>query len=296
MPVVLYILLVPILYGLAFFLPLLSEAFQSQGETGALFLLSFYWAMISVFWKRLRPRDLLLTIPALTLAYPIARWLPIYDLITPWREPLLARLEFEARLPGDFARAFLFHSFAALVTASGISFRARRASLSFRRAATDEEEMETLFALHHAAVPSAPELTYYKFKVLLGKSFSLVAEQHGRILGIIHGLPLQDTLFIWGLGTVPAAPDTELRLVRAFFERGEMRPMAGTRWLFWSDTQSPEIPAALQATGFKLIGEEDLRLKTARSLLRGGLGIDLPGAIPLIAPADPWLREIESSG
>ena len=294
----LYISLVPLLYGIVFVLPLFTVYFQHQGQTAAFFLLSFYWALVSVFWPGLRPRHLLLTVPALLLVFPLLRFLPVYDGVVLILDPRLAEPEFIARLPGDFLLGLGLQTFSALVAAAGLSFQAKRARLVFRRAALDEEEMETLFEITRAAYEN-PDLSYYRYKTMLGYGFSLVAEQHGKILGVVHALLLKESLFLYSLTTIPTAqPELKLQLLQNMLRRGELPAYPGMSWFFWDGKkvnegdEVAELLPELQHHGFHPLQEKDPRLTAAQELLSGGLGQALPMAIPLGPPRTVWLREI----
>lgn len=288
----LYIALVPLLYGCVLLLPLFTVYFQHQGQTAALFLLSFYWALVAVFWPGLRPRHLLWTVPVYLLVFPLLRFLPVRELVALVAEPRLAEVEYHARIAGDFLLGLAFQSFAALVAAAGLSFQAKRARLLFRRAASDEDERMALYEITSAAHEN-PELSFYRYKTLLGNGFGLVAEQNGRLLGVVHALLLKDELFLYGLSVVAEArPGLAHDLLLSLLRRPELPTYAGMRWYFWAGDNDPvEIASAIQRRGFKLLGENDPRLTAARELLEAGLRQEKPFPIRL-GPGNVWLREI----
>lgn len=284
-----YIALVPLLYSTALILPLFFVTFHHQGLTTALFLVSFYWALASIFWPRLEPRHLLWTIPALLIAYPILYFIPFYHLAAAITEPALARLEYAARLNEDFLMAVVFQSFAALVASAGLTFQKKRARLRLRRAAMDEEEMMTLFEIKQAARPNEA-VSFYKYKVLLQKGFCLVAEQNSRVLGAVHWLQIRDTLYVFDLVTrADTDPLLPRQLLAGLFQRGEMRPVPGTRWFFWDE--APGLARDLERRGFRSLEPGDGRLADAWTLLGGGLGPSLPSEVPLGHPSAIWWLE-----
>ncbi|MCB1327167.1 MAG: hypothetical protein H7A21_18250 [Spirochaetales bacterium] len=228
------------------FLPARVPELHGPAHSALIFVLSFFLTLLAVPWPGLRPRDLLVSLIPTCLLGGLALGMARH----------VSPPAFGAEHGyGDLLKLFFIQGFAVLVGASGLGMRKNQNRPVIRRAARDSEELEAIFSLRQRA-RQEEGLTYYRYVTMLGLGFALVCEERARVTGVIHGMRLDDLVFLFDLAVEPGMEQQrEETLVARTLTRPEVR-LGDVRAIVYLKGPQEAHPALI-AHGFRAAEPED---------------------------------------
>ena len=232
------------------FLPARVPELHGSAHAALIFVISFFLTLLAAAWPGLRPRDLLFALIPTFLLGSMALVLA--------RHVSTPAFGAEHGLE-DLLKLFFIQGFAALVGASGLAMRKNQNRPVIRRAARDSEELEAIFSLRQRA-RREEGLTYYRYVTMLALGFTIVCEERARVTGVIHGMRLDDLVFLFDLVVEPGMEQQrEETLVARTLTRPEVR-LGDVRAIVYLKAPEEKHPA-LVAHGFRATEPEEQEIR-----------------------------------
>lgn len=250
----LYILLGVVLHVAVLLAPAaLPFLVDGPSHTAGFFWAGFLLAIGALFWPHLEARHLLYLLPILLVADLVA------VNVFPWLYPEHAILFANEGWSG-VARSLVIQGLVSLIVAAGMGMRARYRHFDLRRAGTDREEKERLFAWKQEASPEE-NLSYLRYSRLLSHGISFIGEQHMRPRGGVNAMPGDGLIFLYDLFVAPNEnPEYRREILDALLARRELS-VTGASLVFLlaeNSGQDRDTEALLSERGFRKIDPDEL--------------------------------------
>ncbi len=268
-------------------LPFLTDG---PAHAAGFFWASFLLALFALFWPHLEARHLLSLLPILLAAEFLA--VSVFPLINPEHSIL-----FENEGWSGIARSLIIQGLVSLIVTAGMWMRARYRHFDLRRAGTDREERERLFAWKQQASPEE-NLSYLRYSRLLSHGVSFIGEQHMRARGGVQAMPRDGVIFLYDLFIAPnEKPEYRVEILDALLERRELGVTgASLVFLIAGDSGQDRLTEALLGErGFHKIEADELEtMQAVRERLDGVMPDEFRGWRPFRTIDRYYLRNTPS--
>ncbi|MDH5657393.1 MAG: hypothetical protein OEZ34_15885 [Spirochaetia bacterium] len=154
--------------------------------------------------------------------------------------------------------------FVSLLVASGLWINRNYDAFTIRKGATDLDEVQKIFSWKEKFIPKEGD-NVFKYQKLLSRSFSLVGAVQNEIVGAVHALRIEDTLFFYDFFVAPdwkiSHPETGSLLVKSMLERAELNDAGIIVKCAFVRKELEDTLEDYRKCGFQDLGEDDPLLK-----------------------------------
>ena len=270
-----------LVYNIQFF----TDIFTGAPLNSLMFLAGFISSISATLWKNLKIAPLFIS-PVILLVFEISELLFFHTFGGPElisreiKTSLFIDLLDTTQIPLSITVQF----FVSAIVAVGIWINEKHEKFSFRRGATDLDEVGQIFEWKEKIMPHEGD-NLFKYQRLLKRSFTLVGVIKNEIVSAVHAVRIDDTLFYFDLFVIPGwrekVPDTGRWMVEALLKRPELND-AGIKQICAVVHGGAEFSLEYYLScGFKEISKEDPLLADFRSKADRILSDIYPGWNPL---------------